>query len=162
VTAVLSLGSNLGDRTSYLSAGVEVLSLAVAIIDVSPVFETAPVGRTDQPPFVNIVVRVGCDDVEAALHAAHVAEDSQGRLRATRWGPRTLDVDVVDVDGRVCNDPRLTLPHPRAHERAFVLLPWLALDPEAALAGYGAVRTLAAGLDTEQVARLDAPLRWNR
>jgi 2-amino-4-hydroxy-6-hydroxymethyldihydropteridine diphosphokinase len=71
-------------------------------------------------------------------------EDRLGRERAGRWGDRTIDIDIVDYDGRVSDDPRVTLPHPRAHERAFVLVPWLDVDPEATLAGHGRVADLAA------------------
>jgi len=122
VTAIVSLGSNLGNRLAHLRRGLEVLSQHLAVTAVSGVYETAPVGVTDQPAFFNIVALLATRDAEAAFVAAQAAEHSQGRLRSRRWGPRSLDVDVIDVDGQVSADPRLTLPHPRAHERAFVLV----------------------------------------
>jgi 2-amino-4-hydroxy-6-hydroxymethyldihydropteridine diphosphokinase len=142
MTAVVSMGSNLGDRLRHLRAGLEVIGQHVPVIAVSPVYETSAVGVTDQPAFLNIVALLGTWSAETAFVAAQAAEQSQVRLRSRRWGPRTLDVDVIDVDGQVSADPRLTLPHPRAHERAFVLAPWLDLDRAATLPGHGPVRTL--------------------
>jgi 2-amino-4-hydroxy-6-hydroxymethyldihydropteridine diphosphokinase len=153
VTSVLSLGSNLGDRRSHLRAGVDLLAARFPLRAVSPVYETAPHGVTDQQAYLNVVVLLDTDDAEAVLAAAHLAEESRGRLRPARWAPRTLDVDVVTVDGLVSADPRLTLPHPRAHERAFVLVPWLDVDPDAELPGHGAVRRIVARLDTGGVRR---------
>ena len=135
MTAVLSLGSNVGDRLAHLRLGVSVLE-AVAV---SPVYETAPVGGVEQPEFLNLVVV--CElDAPAAWRRAQQAERQAGRIRGARWGPRTLDVDVVWADGE---DPGLELPHPRAHERVFVLIPWLDIDPDAVLPGSGPVAALA-------------------
>jgi 2-amino-4-hydroxy-6-hydroxymethyldihydropteridine diphosphokinase len=134
VTAVLSLGSNLGDRRAHLRAAVAVL----APYAVSPVYETAPWGGVEQEDFLNVVVL--CDyDAAEAWRRAQQAEEQEGRVRDLRWGPRTLDVDVVVADG---TDPALVLPHPHAHERAFVLVPWLDLDPDAVLPGHGRVADL--------------------
>jgi 2-amino-4-hydroxy-6-hydroxymethyldihydropteridine diphosphokinase len=134
VTAVLSLGSNLGDRLAHLRAGVAVLEP----VAVSRVYETAPWGGVEQDDFLNVVVV--CDyDASEAWRRAVLAEEASGRVRDVRWGPRTLDVDVVVADGR---DPALELPHPRAHERAFVLVPWLDVDPDAVLPGHGRVADL--------------------
>src|SRR5206468_10591612 len=105
----------------------------------SPLYETTPVGVTDQPSYLNCVIAVDTSDADVALAAAHAAESTRGRLRSVRWGPRTLDVDVIDVDGQLRDDPRLTLPHPRAHEREFVLRPWHDLDPDADVPGHGPV-----------------------
>jgi 2-amino-4-hydroxy-6-hydroxymethyldihydropteridine diphosphokinase len=154
VVAVLSLGSNRGDRRAHLRAAVEVLRSHAAVLATSPVYETEPVGMRDQDAFLNCVVVLDTDDPEAALSAAHAAEETRGRLRSRRWGPRTLDVDVVSVDAVVRADPRLTLPHPRAAERAFVLRPWLDLDPEAWLPGRGPVRALLHGLDEAVVRKV--------
>lgn len=150
--AVLSLGSNLGDRLGHLAAALEVLDRAVGVVEVSDVYETDPVGSTSQPAYLNLVAVVATTDPETALLAAHLAEDARGRLRSKRWGPRTLDADVIAVGGRVQDDPRLTLPHPRAAERAFVLVPWLAADPEAELPGQGKVADLVEKLPAEDVA----------
>ena len=148
MTAVVSLGANLGDRTARLRRGLEVLSQHVAVTAVSPVYETAPVGGVEQPAYLNVVALLDSCDPEAVFTAAQAAEQSQGRLRSMRWGPRTLDVDVIAVGAVVSPDPRLTLPHPRAHQRAFVLVPWLALDRAAQVPGRGSVSALLAGLAT--------------
>lgn len=137
MVAVLSLGSNLGDRSSHLRAGLEVIGSRVAVLAVSPTYETDPVGGVDQPAYLNCIALVDTSDPDEALAVAHCAEQARGRLRSVRWGPRTLDVDVIDVDGQVRDDPRLTLPHPRAHEREFVLRPWHDLDPDAEVPGHG-------------------------
>lgn len=135
MTAVLSVGSNLGDRLAMLRLAVDVLAPTA----VSPVYETAPVGGVEQGDYLNAVLV--CDvDAAAAWERAQRAEAAAGRERVVRWGPRTLDVDLVVADGPVPDG--LVLPHPRAHERAFVLRPWLDVDPDAVLPGHGAVRDL--------------------
>lgn len=139
MASVLSLGSNLGDRRAHLRAGLDVIAARVPVRAVSPLYETAPVGVTDQPAFLNCVAIVDTDDPLVAWAAARSAEETRGRLRSRRWGPRSLDVDVIAVDAVVRDDPALTLPHPRAHERAFVLRPWLDVEPDAALPGRGPV-----------------------
>jgi 2-amino-4-hydroxy-6-hydroxymethyldihydropteridine diphosphokinase len=156
MTAVLSLGSNLGDRKGHLRAGLEILAERFPLVAVSPVYETVPEGVDGQPAYLNLVVLVESDDPEALLAAAHAAEDARGRLRPVRWAPRTLDVDVVTVGALRRDDPRLTLPHPRAHERAFVLVPWLDVDPDADLPGHGPLRRIVADLDTDGVRRWNA------
>lgn len=125
--AVLSIGSNLGDRLAHLRSVVA----ALHPVRVSSVYETAPWGGVDQDDFLNAVVVVVDDTVDAYgwLDRAHALEAAAGRAREFRWGPRTLDVDVIDVDGTVSADPVLTLPHPRARERAFVMVPWAEVDP---------------------------------
>lgn len=153
MTAVVSLGSNVGDRAQHLRVGIDVLSRRFAVEAVSPVYETAPVGGVDQASFLNCVALVATTDADALLDAAHAAEETRGRLRSIRWGPRTLDVDVVSVDSLTSASPRLTLPHPRAHERAFVLLPWLDVDPDAELPGRGRVADLVRAVDTSGVRR---------
>jgi 2-amino-4-hydroxy-6-hydroxymethyldihydropteridine diphosphokinase len=151
MSAVLSLGSNLGDRLAHLNAGVDLLRQVVPVIAVSSVYETDPVGVTGQAPYLNCVAVVDSDDPETALSAAQRAELMRGRVRSARWAPRTLDVDVITVDAVVSDDPRLTLPHPRAHERAFVLLPWTEIDPGAELPCRGPVRRFLVGMDTTGV-----------
>jgi 2-amino-4-hydroxy-6-hydroxymethyldihydropteridine diphosphokinase len=143
--AVLSLGSNLGDRLGYLRLAVD--GLADVLVAVSPVYETAPWGVTDQPDFLNAVVIVESDDVDewGWLRRGQELEREAERRREQRWGPRTLDVDVVTVDSVRSDHPDLLLPHPGTPSRATVLIPWLAIEPEAQLPGYGAV---AAVLDT--------------
>ncbi len=134
MTAVMSLGSNLGDRLANLRLGLQVLRP----VAVSRVWETAPWGGVEQDDFLNVVALVDADATEAWRRAV-TAEEQAGRVRAVRWGPRTLDVDVVWAEGE---DEALELPHPRAHERAFVLVPWLDVDPTAVLPGHGRVDQL--------------------
>ncbi|MDP3711649.1 MAG: 2-amino-4-hydroxy-6-hydroxymethyldihydropteridine diphosphokinase [Mycobacteriales bacterium] len=143
MTAVLSIGSNTGDRLAHLRAALDLL-LPVAV---SPVYETDPWGPVGQDDFLNAIVVLDCDAEQAWVRAV-AAETAAGRVRDQRWGPRSLDVDVVVAVG---SDPDLELPHPRAHERAFVLVPWLALDPDAVLPGHGRVAELVAELDTTGV-----------
>jgi 2-amino-4-hydroxy-6-hydroxymethyldihydropteridine diphosphokinase len=142
--AVLSLGSNLGDRLAHLRAAVALLGGCVR--EVSGVYETPPWGDPDQPSYLNAVILV--EDPAAVPHdwleRARACEAAEGRERdpARRFGPRTLDVDVItvhDADGRpvTSDDPELTLPHPRAHLRAFVLRPWLDLRSAGDLPGHG-------------------------
>jgi len=145
VPAVLALGTNLGDREATLRSAVEALAGTdgVEVTAVSPVVETDPVGGPDQPDYLNAVVLVGTTlSPRGLLAAAHEVEDRHGRERLERWGPRTLDVDVVDYDGLVAAAADLHLPHPRAAGRAFVLAPWLAADPAATLPDAGPVKEL--------------------
>jgi 2-amino-4-hydroxy-6-hydroxymethyldihydropteridine diphosphokinase len=153
--AVLSLGSNVGDRLAHLRSAVA--GLGGAVVGVSPVYETAPWGGVEQGDYLNAVLIVSdpATDAYGWLECAHKLEAAAGRVRGVRWGPRTLDVDVLAVDGVTSTDPELTLPHPRTHERAFVLVPWANLDPDAVLPGRGRVRDLVAGLDTAGVRRRD-------
>ena len=153
--AALGLGANLGDAAAALQGAVDVLAATdgVRVIAVSPVYETAPVGGPDQPRYLNAVVIVETALAPVALlAAAHRAEQAFGRTRDVRWGPRTLDVDVLAIDGVASDDPVLTLPHPRAHERAFVLVPWAQVDPTAMVGALGRVEVLLAALDDGDVA----------
>ena len=149
-SAVLSIGSNLGDRLAHLQGAVDMLRPWLRAV--SPVFETAPWGPVEQDDYLNAVLLVADEAATPRdwLARAHAAEQAAGRTRDLRWGPRTLDVDVVAVDDVASDDPELTLPHPRAAERAFVLVPWLAVDPDAALAGRP-VRDLLAGVSDDDV-----------
>ncbi|WP_016698355.1 2-amino-4-hydroxy-6-hydroxymethyldihydropteridine diphosphokinase [Actinoalloteichus spitiensis] len=158
--AVLSLGSNLGDRFAHLRSAVT--GLGEAVVAVSRVYETAPWGVTDQPDFLNAVIVVDDAGVDAWgwLYRARELEEAAGRERTVRWGPRTLDVDVVTVDGVRSEDPELLLPHPGTPERASVLVPWLDVEPEAVLPGHGPVRELLRELVGTGVAvRPDLDLR---
>ena len=148
MTAVLSIGSNLGDRLGHLRLAVEVLQPHT----VSPVYETAPVGGVEQDDFLNAVLLCDLDASHAWDHAQE-AERRAGRERTRRWGPRTLDVDVVVAAGEV--PVGLELPHPRAAERAFVLVPWFDADPAAVLPGHGPVAALLGALDLSLVRRRD-------
>jgi 2-amino-4-hydroxy-6-hydroxymethyldihydropteridine diphosphokinase len=152
VTAVLALGSNVGDRLAHLRRAVAVLQPHA----VSPVYETVPVGGVEQDDFLNAVVLCALT-AEQAWERAQEAERRAGRTRTVRWGPRTLDVDVVVADPPV--PAGLVVPHPRAAGRAFVLAPWLDLEPEAVLPGAGRVADLLAGLDRSGLRRLEEVLR---
>ncbi|PRC42497.1 2-amino-4-hydroxy-6-hydroxymethyldihydropteridine diphosphokinase [Mycobacterium sp. ITM-2017-0098] len=144
---VLSVGSNVGDRLAHLQSVLDGLGSRVSAV--SPVYETAAWGNVDQGPFLNAVVLAQDPELDAHgwLRRAHELEDAAGRVRETRWGPRTLDVDIVlcrDAAGEITvGDEVLTLPHPYAHERAFVLVPWLAVDPAATLTVAGRTGTVA-------------------
>lgn len=159
--AVLSLGSNLGDRLAFLQLAVDGLP---GVLAVSPVYETEPWGVVDQPAFLNAVVIAddpACDHW-GWLRAAQELEQRAGRTRERRWGPRTLDVDVVSVDDVRSSEPELLLPHPGTPERASVLIPWLAADPAAELPGRGPVSGLLDALSAAERAgvrrRDDLPL----
>jgi len=149
--AVLSIGSNVGDRLAHLRLAVEVLQPHA----VSPVYETAPVGGVAQGDFLNAVLLCPLT-AEQAWALAQDAERRAGRQRDVRWGPRTLDVDVVDAPPPVPDG--LVVPHPHAHERAFVLAPWLDADPGAVLPGHGRVADLLGRLDRSGVRRVDGTL----
>ena len=145
--AVLSVGSNLGDRLAHLQGVLDGFGGAVQAC--SAVYSTSPWGGVEQQDFLNavLVVEDPSRDAVAWLRAGRAMEEAAQRERRTRWGPRTLDVDVLDCDGLVSDDPELLLPHPRAHERAFVLVPWAEVDPGAVVARRGPVQDLLAALD---------------
>ncbi|MDQ3886973.1 MAG: 2-amino-4-hydroxy-6-hydroxymethyldihydropteridine diphosphokinase [Actinomycetota bacterium] len=148
--AVLSLGSNVGDRLGYLRCCVQ--GFAGALRAVSPVYATQPWGGVEQDEFLNAVLLVDDDsaDAEEWLRRGQQQEAVAQRSREIHWGPRTLDVDVITVDNVRRMDPHLRLPHPHAHERAFVLVPWLAVAPDAVLPGHGPVKHLVARLPVAQ------------
>jgi len=148
VTAVLSVGSNVGDRLTHLQLAVRVLQPYAA----SSVWETAPVGGVPQGDYLNAVLLCALDAARA-WELAQAAERAAGRQRDVRWGPRTLDVDVVQAPGPP--PAGLVLPHPRAHERAFVLAPWSEVDPDAELAGRGRVHDLLVAVGRAGVRRRD-------
>jgi 2-amino-4-hydroxy-6-hydroxymethyldihydropteridine diphosphokinase len=141
---VIALGSNLGDRLANLQQGLDALcGDGLTCEAVSAVFETAPVGGPAQDDFLNAVLLARSSlSARQVLLRCQQAEAALGRVRTIRFGPRTLDADVITYGTDVSDDPELTLPHPRAHERAFVLAPWLDVDPAASLPGHGLVRDL--------------------
>lgn len=128
--AYLGLGANLGDRTATLRAAVAALRRHGTIVAVSSLYETAPVGYLDQPAFLNAVVALETDEPPEQLMAAALAiEQDRGRVRTFRNAPRTLDIDLLLYDDQVIETESLTLPHPRLHERAFVLVPLAEIAP---------------------------------
>ncbi|TFD33760.1 2-amino-4-hydroxy-6-hydroxymethyldihydropteridine diphosphokinase [Cryobacterium cryoconiti] len=151
--AVLALGSNLGDRLVILAAAITALEQVpgLELTGVSPVYESAAVKLggvdDDAPRYLNLVVGIRyTGDPHTLLAAVNAIENEHGRVRAERWGDRTLDIDIVVFGGLELHDARLDVPHPRAFERDFVLAPWLDLDPEAVLPGRGTVRALLAAI----------------
>ncbi|MFJ5899916.1 2-amino-4-hydroxy-6-hydroxymethyldihydropteridine diphosphokinase [Streptomyces sp. NPDC093064] len=163
--AVISIGSNLGNRLETLQGAVDALedTPGVRVKAVSPVYETEPWGVEpgSQPSYLNAVVVLKTTlPPSSLLERAHAVEEAFSRVRDERWGPRTIDVDIVAYAETVSDDPLLTLPHPRAHERAFVLAPWYDVDPDAQLPGRGAVANLLTALTREGVEpRADLELR---
>lgn len=153
VKAVLALGSNLGERSSTLLDAVAelVAEPAVRLLRVSPLAQTEPVGGpAGQPAFLNLVMEVETtlEPLELLRWCQHVEQDHH-RTREVRWGPRTLDIDVITYADLVSDDEVLTLPHPRAAERAFVLQPWAWMDPEATLGGRPVAGLAAAAGDLQ-------------
>jgi len=149
--AVLSLGSNLGDRQAHLQTAVA--ALGDCVLSVSSIYRTPPWGPVPQDDYYNVtlVAEAMNRDPYEWLDRCRELEQSAGRVRDIRWGPRTLDADVVAVDEVVSDDPDLILPHPRAAQRAFVLLPWAEIEPDAVLPGFGPIARLLDGLDTDEI-----------
>jgi 2-amino-4-hydroxy-6-hydroxymethyldihydropteridine diphosphokinase len=154
-TTYLALGTNLGNRTENLRAALDALSPSIVIRRSSLIYETPPWGLTDQPAFLNMVVR-GETDLEPAALLAHLKrlETDLGRIPAIRWGPRLIDMDILFYDNLILDMPGLTIPHPRLHERAFVLVPLADLAPDLVHPVLGKpVRDLLAAVDTIGVKR---------
>jgi 2-amino-4-hydroxy-6-hydroxymethyldihydropteridine diphosphokinase len=153
--AVVAFGSNLGDRHGRLQGGVSTLedTPEVTVVAISSVYETDAVGGpADSGKFLNAVVLIDTTlTVHTLLDRALAIEDAFGRERSEPNAPRTLDVDLIVVGDRIANDDQLILPHPRAHERGFVLVPWLEIDPEGEIPGKGFVADLIGGVDTSGV-----------
>ena len=159
-TAYISLGSNQGDRLALLREAVRLLDETdgIKVTRISPVYETDPVGYRDQPAFLNIVVEVETSlEPHALLAACQSIENKLGRVRTIRWGPRTIDLDIILIDDLEIGDDTLTIPHPRAKERAFVLVPLAEIAPSARIQGEN-VTNLAARVsgDPNQGVRLHA------
>ncbi|GAA2863911.1 2-amino-4-hydroxy-6-hydroxymethyldihydropteridine diphosphokinase [Paenarthrobacter ilicis] len=157
--AILALGSNLGERNDTLSTAVADLvdPLEVRLLGVSPVVQTKPVGGPEgQPDFLNMVMAVETtlSPMELLQHCQAV-EQKHHRVRDVRWGPRTLDVDIIVFGDGTSDDPVLTLPHPRAAERAFVLYPWSLLEPHAQLDGHSVADLAAVASDMPDICPFD-------
>ena len=151
--AALGIGANEGSPLPALRHAVDLIVAepGVHLVGLSPLYRTAPVGGPAQPDYLNAVAVIDSTLSPGDLLAlAHRAESDLGRTRTVRWGPRTLDVDILAVGEVVSADPALTLPHPRAHERAFVLVPWADVDPEFVVPGRGTVDELRAGLPADE------------
>ena len=158
--AYLGLGSNLGDRLSNLQQAVELLAAqaGLRVVRSSRVYESDPVGGPSQPEYLNAVIEVDTDrSPQELLDACRAVEDALGRVRAERWGPRTIDVDVLTYEDETIDEPDLTVPHPRMHERTFVLVPLAELDADPPLPGGRRFSTLRTGSDAVLGVRPFAP-----
>jgi 2-amino-4-hydroxy-6-hydroxymethyldihydropteridine diphosphokinase len=154
---VYSVGSNLGDRLANLQGAVDAIrdTPDVIVVDVSGVYETDPVGGPEESPqFLNLVIVAETTlEPRTLLERAQAIEDAYGRVREERWAPRTLDVDLIMVGKNLTDESDLKIPHPRAHERGFVLMPWAEVDPAGDFPGKGSVAELLSGIDTSGVVR---------
>ena len=142
---VIGIGSNIGDSVSTVRRAIDEIEATfdVDVYERSSLYRTRPVGGPEQDDYINVVVVMHCDrDPDRVLAGLQGIEHEFGRVREVRWGPRTLDLDIIAVDDMISIDPDLTLPHPRAHERAFVLVPWHEIDPEATLPHHGPIENL--------------------
>jgi 2-amino-4-hydroxy-6-hydroxymethyldihydropteridine diphosphokinase len=160
-SAVLGLGANLGDAAEALRAAVSMLDAdpATDVVAASHIYRSAPIGGPDQPDYLNGVVLVETDRRAWELLAlANEIESAHDRVREERWGPRTLDIDIITFDDVVSNDPDLTLPHPRADRRLFVILPWLEIAPLTEHPRFGSLALLAVELNEQDVTSTGDPL----
>lgn len=142
---VIALGSNLGDRKAAIESAINLLKEFIEIEKISTLIETDPVGGPEQGPYLNGVLsgRTSLAPEELMTKLLDV-EAELGRVRSVPNAPRTIDLDLIDYEGVVIDSPTLTLPHPRAHQRHFVIKPWLEIDPEALLVGHGPLREIMA------------------
>ncbi len=147
---VIALGSNLGDREANLNRAEAELSEVIRIDAISSFIDTDPVGGPEQPDYLNAVLVGDCDrEPEELLQLLLQIESRLGRVRDVKWGPRTLDLDLIVAGDLLIDSEELQLPHPRAHERAFVLAPWLEIDPDGYIPGQGRIADLLAELNTD-------------
>jgi len=145
---VIALGSNLGDRSLNIDSAVMELAKIIEVTHLSTNHETDPVGGPAQPKYLNAVLIAESElDPHELLIGVLEIENQLGRTREVHWGPRTIDIDLISAGDKVINSEVLVLPHPRAHERAFVLKPWLEIDPDAVLPGCGLVQEILDGLE---------------
>jgi 2-amino-4-hydroxy-6-hydroxymethyldihydropteridine diphosphokinase len=160
---VVALGSNLGDRLENLKGALRSIALIAEVKATSSFYETDPVGGPEQPDYLNAVAILHCNlSPEDLLLQLQQIESEAGRTREVRWGARTLDLDLISASTSsstssstsdmpvIIETALLVLPHPRAHERAFVLQPWLEIEPEAQIIGKGSVKELFAALDAKE------------
>mgnify|MGYP006280012853 CR=1 FL=1 len=161
-TAWISLGSNQGPGASVFRSALQALNAGgdITLDALSSLYRTPPWGDTRQPDFLNAVARLEtARSPERILASLLAIEERHGRRRTTerRWGPRTLDLDLLLVDGQEIDVPGLTLPHPRLHERAFVLVPLAELDPDIVIPGRGSVRQCLSRVPRERIERVAGP-----
>jgi 2-amino-4-hydroxy-6-hydroxymethyldihydropteridine diphosphokinase len=145
--AVIALGSNIGDPKENLDIAIALLREATELEKVSSYYITKPVGNEDQPDFVNAVCIIETElPAMELLKMLHGIEKAMGRVRIIKWGPRIIDLDIIQYGSLLSSAEELTLPHPRAHERKFVLEPWAEIDPEAILLTHGKIKELLSKL----------------
>ena len=162
VTAYIGLGANLEDPVAQVAAGVAALAALprTRLIAQSSLYRTAPVGYADQPDFINAVAAVATElSPRALLDAMLATEQHHGRVRTFPNAPRTLDLDVLLYGQMQMHEDGLTIPHPRMHERAFVLVPLAEIAPRCVIPGRGAVGELLRGIDAAGVARIESPVK---
>ena len=141
--AVISLGANIGDAKTNLDLAIGLLREATDVLAVSSYLQTKPVGGPEQPDYLNAVAIVESDlPAKELLAVFNGIETAMGRTREIHWGPRVIDLDLIQYGGLLVHDEKLTLPHPRAHERRFVLAPWFEIEPEAILLTHGRISDL--------------------
>lgn len=145
--AVIALGANLGNPDEQIALAIALLREALDLKALSTIIRTAPVGGPAQPDYLNAVCIAESDLPATQLLALlHGIEKSLGRVRDERWGPRTIDLDLIQYGAILSSATELTLPHPRAHERRFVLEPWFEIEPDATLLTHGKISQLLAQL----------------
>jgi 2-amino-4-hydroxy-6-hydroxymethyldihydropteridine diphosphokinase len=143
VKAVIALGSNLGNRELYIDSAVAELAKVIEITHLSTNHETDPVGGPEQPKYLNAIAIAETElDPRELLIIMLEIENRLGRKREVHWGPRTIDLDLIVFGDEVIDSEVLVLPHPRAHERKFVLEPWLEIDPDAYIPGIGEIESI--------------------
>ena len=141
--AVIALGANIGDPKAQMDLAVAMLREATEVISVSEYFSTKPVSDIEQPDYLNAVCIVESElPAMDLLSLLHGIEKALGRQRLEKWGPRTIDLDLIQYGSLLSSADELKLPHPRAHERRFVLEPWISIDPEAVLLTHGKISEL--------------------
>ena len=141
--AVIALGANIGDPKAQMDIAVAMLREATEVISVSEYFSTKPVSDIEQPDYLNAVCIVESElPAMDLLSLLHGIEKALGRERLEKWGPRTIDLDLIQYGSLLSSADELKLPHPRAHERRFVLEPWVSIDPEAILLTHGKISEL--------------------
>ena len=145
--AVIALGSNIGHPKENLDLAISLLQEATDLKKVSSYYQTKPVGYEDQPDFLNAIC-IAESELPAMefLKMLHGIEKAMGRERSIKWGPRTIDLDLIQYGDLISKAEELTLPHPRAHERKFVLEPWLEIEPDAILLTHGKISELLSKL----------------
>ena len=158
----LALGSNMGDSAAILQGAIDDLASVdgISVIGVSRTYETDPVGGPEQDAYLNAVVVVLTDlDPWELLAVTQSIEQHWHRVREVRWGPRTLDIDILAIDAETVDSDDLVVPHARAHERAFVLVPWADVAPDAVIPGHGRVADLMEAVGTDGVRAASTVLR---